>query len=497
MTNGLKKRMNGKFSRMKVLRKLEIRGFFYIFGNLKDVTMTFFKKIKPSWIIHIFALLHAVVALSCRVSGVDDELLLTMLTMAMSLIICYKKGLNIEFTAAIIIVSNIIGYLIGTLGADLMALVVKSPLVVHATSTAVTTEILGWSIIALTKIFPYGTASEPKYALSTSYIKWILLAAGSIFIIRLGIVFFFSRELESTAILALTGKVMSNSVGLIILCCLNILFIRFSGKLKYKSKLVQVVVLVAFMCLAASIECLIVSIGFPFRFTTGTEDIPLLLIISLLAQITLYCIIYIINYALTTRSEMHTQMEKANMAQYRYLKLKRQVNPHFLFNSLNILDCLVCEEKTEQASTYIHKLAGIYRYMIKSEDDEIVQLRDELVFVRLYVDLLKVRFPEGFEVEIDVQEEDMARYVLPCSIQLLIENATKHNAVSVENPLRIRVRSNGQGVCVSNNVVPKVTKSQSTGLGHKYIRQQYMDLSGKNIEIGEADDVYCVTLPLL
>lgn len=135
--------------------------------------------------------------------------------------------------------------------------------------------------------------------------------------------------------------------------------------------------------------------------------------------------------------------------------------------------------------------------MIKSEDDEIVQLRDELVFVRLYVDLLKVRFPEGFEVEIDVQEEDMARYVLPCSIQLLIENATKHNAVSVENPLRIRVRSNGQGVCVSNNVVPKITKSQSTGLGHKYIRQQYMDLSGKNIEIGKADDVYCVTLPLL
>lgn len=88
MTNGLKKRMNGKFSRMKVLRKLEIRGFFCNFGNLKDVTMTFFKKIKPSWIIHIFALLHAVVALSCRVSGVDDELLLTMLTMAMSLIIC-------------------------------------------------------------------------------------------------------------------------------------------------------------------------------------------------------------------------------------------------------------------------------------------------------------------------------------------------------------------------------------------------------------------------
>jgi LytS/YehU family sensor histidine kinase len=251
------------------------------------------------------------------------------------------------------------------------------------------------------------------------------------------------------------------------------------------------------MMAAAIIEGLIVSIGIPLRFTTEAKDIPVLLTISLMTQITLYCIIYIINYAVTIRSEMQIQREKANMAQYRYLKLKRQVNPHFLFNSLNVLDCIVCDEKTEQASTYIHKLAGIYRYMLKSEDDEIVQMRDELVFVGLYVDLLKVRFPEGFEVNIDVSDEDMARFVLPCSIQLLIENATKHNAVSVDKPLVINVKSDGRTVSVCNNIVPKVTKSQSTGLGHKYIRQQYMDLSGKEIDIIRTSDSYCVTLPLL
>jgi LytS/YehU family sensor histidine kinase len=185
------------------------------------------------------------------------------------------------------------------------------------------------------------------------------------------------------------------------------------------------------------------------------------------------------------------------MAQYRYMKLKGQVNPHFLFNSLNILDCLVCEEKTEQASTYIHKLAGIYRYMIKSEDEEIVPLRDELTFVEQYVDLLKLRFPEGFEVEINAPDQMMSRYVLPCSIQLLIENATKHNAVTSDNPLRIRIDIDAKTVRVSNNIIPKVTRTESTGLGQKYIRQQYMDLSGKTIEIQNDGKTYCVTLPLL
>lgn len=204
-----------------------------------------------------------------------------------------------------------------------------------------------------------------------------------------------------------------------------------------------------------------------------------------------------INYAIMAKNEMQNEREKANMAQYRYLKLKRQVNPHFLFNSLNILDCLVCEEKTEQSSIYIHKLAGIYRYMIKSEEEQVVTLRDELEFVRMYVDLLKVRFPEGLEVNIEVPDETMARYVLPCSIQLLIENATKHNAVIPDKPLVIEVSIDGENISVCNNLIPKVTKSPSTGLGQTYIRQLYADLTGKQIDIEQTETRYCVTLPLI
>lgn len=135
--------------------------------------------------------------------------------------------------------------------------------------------------------------------------------------------------------------------------------------------------------------------------------------------------------------------------------------------------------------------------MIKSEEEEVVSLRDELVFVGLYTDLLKVRFPEGFDVIIDVPEDKMARFVPPCSIQLLIENATKHNAVGPDNPLTVKVEIMDDNVRVSNNLVPKMTQSPSTGLGQKYIRQLYMDMSGKQIDIEQTEDEYCVTLPLL
>lgn len=448
------------------------------------------KSISLGWIIHIFALLHAIVALSCRFAGIDDELFLTILTMALALIISMKKGLKIEFTAAIIIVTNIIGFLLGTLGANVLQSFLHSEYAVHCISTFITTEILGWCIVAIANIFGQKEGKDEGRR-SSPYMKWVLLTAAGIFALRLMIVFFLSRSpLEQEAMFDIIRKVMTNSFGLIVLACVNIMFIRaFASRKENASKISTVLMYAGFMILASLLEAFL--IGFE------GESFILLFIIAMIAQITMYCIVYMINYAITAKNEMHTEREKANLAQYRYLKLKRQVNPHFLFNSLNILDCLICEEKTDQASTYTHKLAGIYRYMIKSEDEEVVSLRDEMVFVRLYIDLLKVRFPEGFEVDIDVPDEALARFVPPCSIQLLIENATKHNAVSPEKPLAIKVKATDSSVSVCNNIIPKVTKSPSTGLGQQYIRQLYMDLSGKSIDIEQTEEEYCVTLPLL
>ena len=461
--------------------------------------MPAFSKIKPMWIIHSFALMHAVVALGCRMAGIEDELLLTLLTMAMVLLVCFRKNLNIEFTAAIIIIANILGYLFGTFGASLLDKFISTPYVVHAVSTIVTTEILGWCILGIFKLFPKMRA-ESGNQFSLSSLKWALLAAGGIFVLRLLILFIFSQQsIEAETVFEMTSKVLSNSVGIILLACFNLLYIISLSKFTQSwAKPAKMLIGCTFMIVCTLIETVLAVTGFPFKTSPiFMTDFVLLLPISALAQITIYCLVFIINYALSARTAMHQEREKAHMAQYRYLKLKGQVNPHFLFNSLNILDCLVCEEKTEQASTYIHKLASIYRYMIKSEDEDIVPLRDELTFVNQYVDLLRLRFPEGFEVNIDVPEEAMWNYVLPCSIQLLIENATKHNAVTKDNPLLINIKVDDSGVRVSNNLIPKVTRSDSTGLGQKYISQQYMDLSGKEIEISNENGQYCVTLPLL
>lgn len=457
------------------------------------------KTVKVSLIIHVFALLHAVVALSCRLGGLEDELLLTILTMSMVLLICMSKDINIEFTAASIILANITGYLMGNVGANLLELFISSPLSVHALSTAVTTEVLGWSIVAATTVFRRND-SDSRKPHSATYMKWLLAAMGAIFVFRLGIVILLSHEPFASGDMAeASTKVFSNTMSLIILACINLLYVRHAGRrLKHRGYGAKALSIIVFMMAASLFEAVMASLGLPFDINPDFGDgFLMVLMVSVLAQLTVYCIVFMVNYAFTARSEMQVARDRANMAQYRYVKLKRQVNPHFLFNSLNILDCLVCEEKTEQASTYIHKLAGIYRYMIKSEDEDVVPLRDELVFVNLYVDLLRVRFPEGFDVRIDVPEEQMSRYVLPCSIQLLIENATKHNSISPDNPLIINVECIGNEVRVQNNIIPKVTKSPSTGLGQKYIRQQYLDLSGKEIDIESTDKTYCVTLPLL
>ena len=448
------------------------------------------KPLKISGIIHIFALLHATVALVCRLAGVGDELFLTILTMAMSLIICMKQGLKTEFTIAIVFAVNILGYLIGSLGANVLQSFIHSNYIVYPVTTMITTEILGWCIMAMTRVIVRRDENSGEIK-STPYQKWLILIVSGIFLLRIIIVVLLSRSgIEKNDIFDMITKVMSNTFSIIVLTCVNILFVKsISIRKNFESRFSSLMLYATFMILATLLEIFLVG--------TQNTDFILLFSIALIVQIVIYCIVYMINSSIQAHREMQNEREKANMAQYRYLKLKRQVNPHFLFNSLNILDCMVCEEKVDQSSLYIHKLAGIYRYMIKSEEEELVTMKDELEFVEKYVDLLKVRFPEGLEVTIDVPESVMARFVLPCSIQLLIENATKHNAVTPDNPLIINVKATDKTISVSNNLIPKVTKVPSTGLGQKYIRQLYADLSGKQIDIEQTENSYCVTLPLI
>jgi LytS/YehU family sensor histidine kinase len=319
-----------------------------------------------------------------------------------------------------------------------------------------------------------------------------------IFFLRLAFIFLLADEpISVKSATEASMMILSNSFALIILICTNIVYVWSSRRfLKKKSKHLQFLSLAAFSIIISIVVSLMV-----FYSDTWTGNSPAqflrLYLASLIAQITIYCLVYMVHYAITAQSKMLKERGKANEAQYRYQILKRQVNPHFLFNSLNALDCMICDEKTKQASTYIHKLAGVYRYMLKSEEEQLVTLEEELQFVAKYIDLMLVRFPEGFRVEINASPELNKKYILPCSLQLLIENAVKHNVVNAEHPLVITITGTPDCITIENNIIPKITHVSSTGLGQKYIRQQYQSLCGKAVEISKTEDIYKVVLPLI
>lgn len=459
------------------------------------------KPLRIQGIIHLFALLHAVVTLICRMTGYEDSLLLTILTMSMAVILCMKLALKVELIAATVIVVNVAGYLLGTIGGEAFGLVIHNPCIVHSLATLLTTEILGWGIVGSTKLLKSDTSDPQVRILKYPKLRGLILIFIVIFCFRLGFGLLFSTRLFSSwDFVDVVQRVFSNSAAIIILVCLNIIYIRNVRQLKARvhTPLSRAVWLVAFILLTSGLEMTMVGLGLPFSLNRnfGEESLQLFFI-SLLVEITIYCLVLMINYAFMVRSEMYAARSNAHLAQFRYLKLKQQVNPHFLFNSLNILDCLVCEKKTEQASVFIHKLADLYRYMIRNEDETFVYLKDELAFVRLYVDLLKVRFQDGFTVREEISEEMLSRFILPCSLQILIENAIKHNEFNRDRILQIFICARDGRVTVINTLAPKITKAASTGLGLSYVRRLYADLSGRQIEIVKDENQFSVTLPLL
>lgn len=455
------------------------------------------KDLKISIIIHLFAILHAAVSLCCRWAGIEDELLLTILTMTMVLLICRKRGLTIELTAASIIMANILGYFLGNAGARLFALIFESQYLIHSLATTLTTELLGWSIMLFSRIFRKGTKRNDQ---ASSYITWLILAMGVIFFLRLAFMLILSdSSTPEEETISITSLILSNTFSLILLICVNILFVWSTRRaLKNKTTGIQFLYLSLFTLIISSIETALIFYGQADESDINSvQELARLFLGATIAQITIYCLVYMVNYAITAQNKMLKERGKANEAQYRYQILKRQVNPHFLFNSLNALDCMICDEKTKQASTYIHKLAGVYRYMLKSEEEQLVTLEEELQFVAKYIDLMLVRFPEGFRVEINASPELNKKFILPCSLQLLIENAVKHNVVNAEHPLVITITGTPDCITIENNIIPKITHVSSTGLGQKYIRQQYQSLCGKAVEISKTEDTYKVVLPLI
>ena len=187
---------------------------------------------------------------------------------------------------------------------------------------------------------------------------------------------------------------------------------------------------------------------------------------------------------------------KSEQLASQYETLKSQVNPHFLFNSLNVLTSLVHQDP-DTAVKFIKKLSEVYRFVLDSRKQEVIDLATELKFVEDYLFLQKIRFGANLRFDIKVPKESMGKLVPPLSLQMLTENAIKHNEVSAEFPLDIQITAEGDRVTVSNTLRPKKTREVSPGTGLDNIRDRYEFLSGKKVVVDESNGKFEVRLPLL
>ena len=177
--------------------------------------------------------------------------------------------------------------------------------------------------------------------------------------------------------------------------------------------------------------------------------------------------------------------------------LKTQISPHFLFNSLNTLVTLI-EENPKQAVSFTQKLSEVYRFILTNKEEEMVTLEREMKFTESYIFLLKMRFAENLHIRYDIPAEHMSSYLPPMTLQILIENAIKHNVVSVAKPLHIDiVVKNGDTLLVRNNYQPKSTAVASTHTGLKNIRRRYQYLSQREVEVTHSLSHFEVAMPLV
>lgn len=189
------------------------------------------------------------------------------------------------------------------------------------------------------------------------------------------------------------------------------------------------------------------------------------------------------------------QLKQANLAS-EYEILKQQVNPHFLFNSLNVLHTLVYKD-ADLAARFIRQLSKVYRYVLDGRRQKIVPLRDELEVLQAYYELVKTRFGASLQLEMAIDESSESLGIVPLSTQILLENVVKHNAFSAQSPLQARLYTSGEWLWLENPVRRQDKKVDTTGLGLENIRRRYQYVVDREIRVDDHTDVFRVGLPLI
>ncbi len=189
------------------------------------------------------------------------------------------------------------------------------------------------------------------------------------------------------------------------------------------------------------------------------------------------------------------RLKTENMAS-KYESLRSQVNPHFLFNSLNALTALVYEDP-DMAARFIKKLSEVYRYVLDTRHREVVSLQEELAFLESYIFLQKIRYENNLQINLQLPRQEKIM-IPPLSLQMLLENAIKHNEISEEKPLHIALYlENDEYIVVSNKLQKKNIRETSSGIGLENIKLRYEYLTKKVVEVLSGPEEFTVKLPLL
>lgn len=204
-------------------------------------------------------------------------------------------------------------------------------------------------------------------------------------------------------------------------------------------------------------------------------------------------------HAMGQRDEMKKQLEdlKKEMLVSKYASLKNQISPHFLFNSLNTLTSLMYEDR-DMASDFLSRLASSYRYILENTEEDLVSLSKELNFLDSYVFMMNIRHEGALKIHTDIKVDTEEFLVPTLSLQMLVENALKHNYYSKEKPLNVHIYSVGKiGIVVENTLRKRTNEEESTRLGHKNIQKRYSFYTNQQVSIEEEAELFKVTMPLL
>lgn len=201
-------------------------------------------------------------------------------------------------------------------------------------------------------------------------------------------------------------------------------------------------------------------------------------------------------YKAYNENKVKEQKIIAGTANAKFESLKNQIDPHFLFNSLNVLSSLI-EENPENAQRFTTSLSKIYRYVLEQKDKELVSVDEELAFAKTYMNLLKMRFENSLFYELPTTAISTEAKVVPLSLQLLLENTVKHNVVSEQRPLHIRIYVEGDYLAVQNDYQKKEVLQERQGVGLQNIVNRYGIITNRKVLIAQNEQTFTVKIPIL